>query len=333
MTDKLRMAVVGVGHFGRFHAEKIAGLGRARLVAVSDTDPERAAEVAAAHGAEPVTDYRALIGNVDAVSVAVPTVSHYGVVKDLLEQGIHVLVEKPLAHDLKSAGELVELSERRGVILRVGHLPRFYGETAALRRLVSRPLYIDSVRIAPFKTRGTDVNVVLDLMIHDLDLILSLVDAPVTAVDAAGAPVFTPEEDIATVRLKFANGCIASITASRIGLKTERKMRIFQPNTYLTADFDRQIVSCFRKREGATLPGLAGIDASEERYEAVDALQREVEAFVDVVAGVPPAVEPVSGREALRALEIAMQINDCLRAHARLVAEASGMGPAAPVVP
>jgi predicted dehydrogenase len=328
MTNALRMAVVGVGYFGRLHAEKVANLDGVRLVAVADIDVVRAAEVATEFGTEAVSDHRALFGEIDAVCVAAPTRAHYSLASDFLRHGVHVLVEKPIAHDLEAAQRLVDLARRRRMILQVGHLPRFYEETAALRSRIDCPLYIDSVRIAPFKTRGTDVNVVLDLMIHDLDLVLSLVDVPVAEVDAAGAPVFSPSEDIAMVRLKFANGCIANITASRIGMKTERKMRIFQPNAYITADFDRRTVMCFRKRGEAVYPEIPAIDVEEQQCEETDALRREIATFTASVAGRPlpvPALPPVTGEEGLQALKAALAVTDRLRAHARLVAERTGI--------
>ncbi|MBI4185318.1 MAG: Gfo/Idh/MocA family oxidoreductase [Proteobacteria bacterium] len=324
------MAVVGVGHFGLFHAEKIAALACARLVAVADTDPARAREAGRRFGVPALGDAGELIGAVDAVSVVVPTLAHFEVASRFLDRGVHVLVEKPIAHDLDSARRLVALAEARGAVLQVGHLPRFYAVTEGLKARITRPLYIECVRIAPFKPRGTDVNVILDLMIHDLDLVLSLVEAPLISVDAAGAPVLSPSEDIASARLKFADGCIASITASRISLKTERKMRIFQPDSYVTVDFDRQRAVFMRKGEGWLAPGIPRIESDEQTYEEGDALRREIESFVAAArAGRQPAV---SGRDGLRALEAAIQVTESLRAHARLVeavASAAAQAPAA----
>ena len=319
----MKLAVIGVGHFGSYHAEKAANLERAELVAVADTDKARAEEIAAKHGTSVVADYRDLIGKVDAVSIAVPTSHHEEVATAFLDAACHVLVEKPIAHDIDSARRMIELARARDVVLQVGHLPRFYDVVEGLSADIANPLFIDAVRIAPFKTRGTDVNVILDLMVHDLDLILTLVDAPLVSVDAAGAPVISETEDIANARLKFANGCVATITASRISLKTERKMRIFQGDAYFTIDFDAGRVRVIRKGSSGRelMPGVPDVDIKEEVYEEGDALEREVNAFLGaVIEGTAPMV---SGEDGLRALEAALRVNDSMRDHAAFVAEAA----------
>ncbi len=326
MPPPVKMAVIGVGHFGAYHAEKAATLPRAELVAVADVDLGRAQEIASLHGTQAVTDYRDLIGEVDAVSIAVPTSLHEEVATPFLDSACHVLVEKPIAHDVDSATRMIELAQKRGVVLQVGHLPRFYDVVERLSADVARPLFIDAVRIAPFKTRGTDVNVILDLMVHDLDLVLTLVDAPLVSVDAAGAPVISETEDIANARLKFANGCVATITASRISLKTERKMRIFQGDAYFTIDFDASRVRAIRKSNSGRelMPGVPDVDIKEEVYEEGDALKREIDAFLtSVIEGTPPLV---SGKDGLRALEAALMVNESLRAHAAFVAEVDQCG-------
>ena len=320
MKAPLDMAVIGVGHFGRFHAEKIAALDGANLVAVADTDAEKAREIGGKFGAEAVSDFRDLFGRIDAACVVVPTKRHFDVAGACLENGVHVLVEKPITDDLATAKKLVALSERRGRTLQVGHLARFSGVVEALRRQVKRPLYVDSVRIAPYKPRGTDVNVILDLMVHDLDLILSLVDAPPIGLDAAGAPVISPSEDIASARIKFANGCIANITASRISFKTERKMRVFEPDAYTTVDFVTQRIRTLRKGDGSAAPGLPGIDGDKRRYDEGDALEREIGSFVDAVLNDRAPVVP--GADGVRALEAALRVNESLRAHLEFVREA-----------
>ena len=246
MDAPISMAVVGVGYFGKLHAEKILRLPNATLAAVVDIDAKRAAEVGCLFGVDAVTDYRDLLGKIDAVCVVVPTAEHYEIAHAFLEHGADVLVEKPMTNDLDSARKLTQIARRKKRVLQVGHLERYSGMVEALQQRIHRPLYIDSVRIAPFKPRGTDVNVILDLMIHDLDLILCLVDAPIISVDAAGSSVFSDSEDIASARIKFANGCIANIVASRISLKTERRMRIFEPHQYVTVDFDRRTITTMR---------------------------------------------------------------------------------------
>ena len=317
MSAPINMAVIGAGHFGQFHAAKIAGLKNATLVAIADPEIKQARKIAKKYGAEAVSDFRDLFGRIDAACVVVPTRFHYEVASACLENGIDVLVEKPITDDLDSAKELVALSAQHERVLQVGHLVRFSGVVEALRRQVKRPLYIDSVRIAPYKPRGTDVNVVMDLMVHDLDLILSLVDAPLVSLDAAGTPVISPSEDIASARLKFANGCIANITASRISLKTERKMRIFEPDTYVTVDFDAQRIRTLRKGKGSLLPGIPKIDNEEQQYDEGDALEQEISSFVDaIMSGHAPVV---SGEDGVKALEAALQVNESLRAHLEFV--------------
>lgn len=323
MSEPLSMAVVGVGHFGRYHAQKIARLPGVRLTALADLDGDRAATVAReleAEGAapEPVTDHRALLGRVDAVSVVVPTLSHVDIALEFIESGADVLVEKPIANDLQGGRRLVEAARRHGRILQVGHLERFSGVAESLRESLNRPLFIDSVRIGPFKPRGTDVSVILDLMIHDLDLILSLVDAPILSVDAAGAPVFSEREDIASARLKFDNGCIANITASRISLKTERRMRIFQPDAYISVDFDKRAIRTVRKGSGASpFPGVPPVAIAERDYSEGDPLEREMAAFVAAVRARSAPI--VSGEDGLRALDAAIQVTESLRRHAAFV--------------
>jgi predicted dehydrogenase len=311
--DKIRTAVIGVGYFGRFHAEKYAGLGRSTLTAIADTDRERASAIAEKHQVTPVFDYRELFGQVDAVSIAVPTPLHYEVAKAFLEQDVHVLIEKPITENLAQADELIQLAAENGKVLQVGHLERFSAARLGLEGVLDQPLFIECNRIAAFKPRGSDVSVTLDLMIHDIDMIQHLVKAPVSEVDAAGAPVFSSEEDIANARLHFANGCIANVTASRISTKSERKMRIFQHDAYIMIDFVNKKVLVARRGEGEMLPGVPKIDVEEHNYEEEDILEREIEAFLESVAsGRPPLV---SGEDGRLALETALLINESLHLH------------------
>src|SRR5207302_1355230 len=245
---RLRAAVIGVGYLGRFHAEKYAANSGAELVAVADIDPARARAVAAALGVEAVTDHRALLGRIDCASVAVPTPLHHAVAGDLLEAGVDVLVEKPLTTTVDEGKALLELAVRRGRVLQVGHLERFNPAIRALDGIVREPRFIECHRLAPFTERGTDVDVVLDLMIHDLDVILSMMPSPLRSVEAVGVPVLTNSVDIANARLRFANGGIANLTASRVSLKRERKLRIFQPDAYLAVDYgERRVRICRRE--------------------------------------------------------------------------------------
>lgn len=310
----LRTGVVGVGYFGKFHAQKYATLPSSRLVAVSDLDEAQAQRIAAEHGCAAVADHRALIGQVDAVSVVVPTVAHFAVVRDFLEAGVHVLVEKPITDSLEQADALIEIAHRRGVVLQVGQLERFSAAADLARSgIIDSPLYIEANRIAPFQTRATDTNVVLDLMIHDIDLILTIVDSPVVQVDAVGAPVISPTEDIANTRLRFANGCIANITASRVSTKTERVMRIFQRESYVIVDSLNKRSVIMRKGGTPPLPGLPPITVDQQEFAEGDKLEREIAAFLHSVAtGAPPAV---SGEDGRRTLEAALRIQTSLREH------------------
>ncbi|MDP7342505.1 MAG: Gfo/Idh/MocA family oxidoreductase [Alphaproteobacteria bacterium] len=316
------MGVAGVGYFGKFHAAKIAAAPGAELVAVADSDGARAHKVAALHGATGCADARDMAGQIDAVAIAVPTRAHFEVAQAFLEAGVHVLLEKPIADNLDDAGRLIALAAEKELVLQIGHLPRFSGAAEFLRRRLDNPLFIESLRIAPFKPRGTDVSVVLDLMIHDLDFILSLVRAPIASIDAAGAAVFSDSEDIANARVKFENGCIANITASRISLKTERQMRIFQSDAYIAVDFDKRKTRIVGKKSAGPIAGLADVALEEESYEEVDELEREIEAFIAAVKnGTPPVV---SGEDGRRALEAALSVADSLSANWGIVQAATG---------
>ena len=311
MTGRIRTAVIGLGHFGRFHADKYARLAQSQLVGVVDADPARAAEVGRKLKCEPFTDYRALFGKVDAVSVVVPTQMHHEVALACLNAGIHVLVEKPITETLEQADALIRAAAEHKRVLQVGHLQRFLLQRLGADTAIKNPLYIEAVRIAPYKPRGTDVGVTLDLMIHDIDMVLALVQAPVTAVDAVGAPVVSPTEDIANTRLRFANGCVANITASRVSLKTERKMRIFQRDAYVSIDLHNRKYTLLRKGSGkAWFPGLPPIDREERSFAEGDDLEAEIAAFLAAVAsGKPPLV---SGEDGRRALETAMKVTASL---------------------
>jgi predicted dehydrogenase len=322
VAKKLKMGVAGVGHFGKFHAAKIAASPAAELVAVADSNGGQAREVAALYGISGFDEPRDMLGQIDAVTVAVPTRAHFEVAQGFLEAGVHVLLEKPIADNLDDAKRLIALAQEKNLVLQIGHLPRFSGAAQFLHRRLNNPLFIESLRIAPFKPRGTDVSVILDLMIHDLDFILSLVQAPIASIDAAGAPVFSDSEDIANARVKFANGCIANITASRISLKTERQMRIFQSDAYIAVDFDKRKTRIVGKKSAGPVGGFSDVDVEEEGYEEVDELEREVEAFIAAVRdGTPPVV---SGEDGLRALEAVLSVADSLSANWDIVQAATG---------
>ena len=307
INRKMRTAVVGVGYLGAFHAEKYAMLPESELVAVVDIDRERAESLAARLGTKAFTDHRDILGMVDAVSISVPTQYHFGVARDFLQHGIGILLEKPITTTLEEADELIRIARDKGAVLQVGHLERFNPVVMALAGILIEPRFIESIRIAPFKPRGTDVNVVLDLMIHDIDIIQHLINSPIVRIDSIGAPVFTEEEDIANARIQFENGCVANVTASRISLKSERRMRIFQSDAYITLDFQNKKIAVFRKGDGEMFPGIPNVTIDQQELGQGDVLKTEIESFLaSVAAGSEPVVTGEDGR---RALETALRIN------------------------
>jgi predicted dehydrogenase len=314
----IRAAVVGVGHFGQHHAEKLARVDGASLVAVADIDAARAREVAGRFGVEATCDYRTLLGRVEAVSIATPPSTHGAIARCFLENGVHVLVEKPITNDLAEAESLVRLAYQKGRVLQVGHLERFSSAGRAIRRLVDRPVYIDASRIGPYRPgRGDETNAVLDLMIHDLDLILQIVNSPIESVDAVGAPVFSEVEDIANSRIGFANGCVANLTVSRVSLRAERKMKIFEENSYTYIDFLNKKVRIVRRPAGRRGDGLGGLESDEIPFVAVDSLQEEIRSFINAVrTGAPPEV---TGEDGCRALAAALRVVGSLQANWRRV--------------
>ena len=320
MSEKLKTAVIGVGHFGQRHAEKYAAIEAADFIAVADSDGARSREIAGKHGVEALSDYRDLIGRVDAVSICAPTSLHREIAGTCLEGGLHVLIEKPIAETVEQAAQLIEIAERQGRIIQVGHLERFSPAYFAMAENIGKPLFIEASRISPFNPRVTDVSVVLDLMIHDIDLIAALVGEPITAIDAVGAPVVSQYEDIVNSRVSFANGCVANLTASRISLKTERVMRIFQPDRYIKADLAARTVLVQRKGDGEMFPGIPNIEEETLEFGEADSLLREIESFVDTVqSGGQPVVDGAAG---LAAVETAQKITDSLRSHRRKLEDA-----------
>lgn len=313
MGKKITCAVIGTGYLGKFHAEKYAALGNCELVAVVDTDAEAAARVAEKVGTQPLTDYRELLGKVDAVSIVVPTSYHYAVAKDFLMAGSHVLVEKPITVTVEEADELITLAKARHLKLMVGHLERFNAAILGLDLVREKPLFIESHRLAPFNPRANDVSVVLDLMIHDIDIILDLVDSEVERIDAKGVTVLTSDTDIANARLTFRNGCVANVTASRASLKIERKMRMFMPNRYISVDFQNRVLAEYRKGEKEMFPGIPEILSEESTFENGDALMEEIRHFVGCIeTGQEPLVSGSAGR---RALATAIEITRLLQQH------------------
>jgi predicted dehydrogenase len=313
--SKIRAAVIGVGYLGRFHAQKYAQLPGCELVAVVDGREDVRKTVAGEVGSEAVADYQELLGKVDAVSVVTPTPAHFEIADAFLAAGAHVLVEKPITETPEQARALIARAKAADRILQVGHLERFNAAVLAAEPYLNSPRFIECVRLAPYKERGTDVNVVLDLMIHDIDLVQSLANSEIESIDAIGTPVFSGEIDIANARIRFANGCVANTTASRVSLKTERKLRIFEDAAYISLDLHQKILTLIRKREGVPQEGQLPVSIEEANLEQGDALKSEIESFLDCIRNHKRPI--VSGEDGLRALETAIRISE--QVHANLV--------------
>lgn len=307
----VKVAIVGVGYFGTRHANTLKSMQGVEIVAVCDLMQERAQEAASKLGCAAVTDYRSLPAEVEAVSIAVPTRAHFRVGRDLLLAGKHVLVEKPITANLNEADELDRIARQQGLILQVGHLERFNPAVMSLNDLLDRPRFIECRRISPFQDRGTDVNVVLDLMIHDLDLVLSIVRSPLDQIEAIGVPILSEAEDIANARLRFADGCTVNITASRVSWKKERTMRIFQPDAYILLDLNEGKLAVTRKQMDTSVGGLPLLTHEEQRFETGENLRRELESFLDCVRTRRQPL--VNAADARRALAAALIITEQLR--------------------
>ncbi len=320
-TRRLRVGLAGAGHFGRYHALKLAASGRAQLVGVHDRNPERAAIVAAEVGVRPL-GLADLLAVCEAVVVAVPAAAHHAIAAAALLAGRHVLVEKPIATTLAEADALAALAAARGLVLQVGHLERFSAAHGAILGRAGSVLYVEASRIGPFKARGTDVSVVLDLMIHDLDLVLELVASPIVAVDAVGAPVASAREDMANARLRFASGAVATIGASRVANRVERRMRVFGAQGCVSVDFAARRVSIAARGRGEPLAGAPGFGTESTSWQEHDALEAEQAAFIAAVLdGAPVVVDAAAGR---RALEAALRVEAAI-AESRAQMLASGL--------
>ncbi len=296
---KLKVAVVGVGHLGKEHARIYHNLPQVELVGVVDTDAERAGQIAGQYNTQGYTNVKDIAGKIDAASIVVPTDKHYSVAKTLLKAGVHLLVEKPITSTLGQARRLVALADDHRAILQVGHIERFNPIVQELVQLVDNPKFIEIHRLSPFSARGTEVGVVFDLMIHDIDIILGLVSDEVKRIEAVGVEVLTPSEDIANTRITFRNGCVANLTASRVSQERMRKIRVFQPDSYLSLDYYKQEGVCFRKQGKDIL-------RRELRAGKEEPLRQELSSFIQtVLSGARPLV---SGDDAVRALAVADKI-------------------------
>lgn len=323
MTKPIKIAVIGVGHLGQHHARIYSEMPNVELVAVVDIDEERSRRIAQEYKTSAYTEYTQVLKRVDVASIAVPTELHYRISKDFLNAGVHILIEKPMTQTLGEADELLRLAKKKKLVLQVGHIERFNPAVSALNRVIKEPRFIECHRLGPFKPRAANIGVVMDLMIHDIDIILSLVNSPVKRIEAVGVPVLSQEEDIANTRITFENGCIANITASRVTKEEIRKIRIFQRDAYLSLDYINQELLVYRRE--ITPDGRVRIIPSQPEIEKIEPLKLELEAFIHAVQrGQEPLVSGEAGREALAiAWEISRQIKPQRRIMI-LAGEASG---------
>jgi predicted dehydrogenase len=310
--DPVKVAVIGVGYLGRYHAQKYASIPEARLLYCVDADGARAGEVAKETGARPAEDYREVLHEVDAVSIAVPTPRHFEVARDCLKAGCDILLEKPVTETVAQADELIALARDKGRIFMTGHLERFNPPIMKLKDALVKPAFIEADRLGPFRERAANIDVVLDLMIHDLDIVLSFVRAKVRRISAVGIPVLSDKVDIANARIEFQNGAAANLTASRVSLgEAVRKIRIFQHQSYISIDYQAQKMAVFTLGEGRADDPMSRIMIEEVKLDRQDALEQEVRSFLHSVRtrGEPP----VSGEDGKRALETAIAVMDCIR--------------------
>lgn len=312
---KLRVGVVGVGYLGEFHAEKYARMREVELLGIVDIDKSRAEHVAGKVNAKAYQNHKDLFGKVDAVSIVVPTSVHYAVARDFLQNNIDILIEKPITETTEEADKLIRLSESKNLIIQVGHLERFNPAIVALKDIVEKPMFIEAHRLSIFKNRCTDVSVVLDLMIHDIDLILNFVRSEIIDIRASGVPVISDFVDIANARLEFESGCVANVTASRISTKNERKIRLFQKDAYVSVDFSKRGITIIQQNSEFNEGLIPGMDIKQVNLETGDALENELKSFVKmVIRRESPTVTAQMGRDALEvALNITHQIEDNVR--------------------
>ena len=315
MTDKIKTAVIGVGHLGQAHARVHASLEQSELVAVCDINESQGRAIADRHATRYVHDYRELLDRVEAVSIATPTFNHHEIARDFLEAGVHVLVEKPIARTIEEADDLISVAESKNLILQVGHIERFNPAFVALSARIERPRFFEAHRMAVFTPRSLDIDVVMDLMVHELDIIASLVKSEVVKLDAVGVPILTPKIDLANARLEFADGCVANITASRVSGERLRKLRVFQPNEYYSLDYAEQQVATVKLTPPKTAGALPEISPLGLQIEKREPLLAEIESFIATVQSRSAPV--VSGAEGRRALALAIEVLEKIKAHSK----------------
>lgn len=313
MSQTIKTAVIGVGHLGKEHARIYHTLETSELVAVCDTNESNGRAIAEKYGVRFVRDYRELLGEVAAVSVATPTVNHHEATCAFLEAGVGVLVEKPISRTLAEADEMIRLAETNNAVLQVGHIERFNPAFQALLKQISNPKFFEAHRMGIFTMRSLDIDVVMDLMVHELDIIASLAGSEVVRIEAVGIPILTQKIDLANARLEFANGCIANITASRVASERLRKLRVFQPNEYYSLDYAEQMVGMFKLTPPKSTGALPEIVAQGLEVTKREPLLAEIESFVSAVRNQTTPV--VTGAEGRRALALALEVLDKIKAH------------------
>lgn len=312
--NEIRVGVIGVGYLGQYHAEKYSQMDNVNLVGVADIDQARAEAIAARYDSRAFTDYRDLLCKVDAVSIVVPTESHFDVGLESLKRDVDVMIEKPMTTTLEQADKLIEIAETKRRILQVGHLERFNPAVLALKDFITRPMFIEVHRLSIFKDRSTDVSVVLDLMIHDIDILLNIVKSDIQSIHAAGVPVICEHADIANVRMQFNSGCVANVTASRISTKNQRKIRIFQKDTYISVDFASREITLIRRNEKNSNSVVPGMEFQQMCFTEADVLEDELTSYVQSVSTrKAPVVSGHAGRKALAvALDIMGQVDEAI---------------------
>jgi predicted dehydrogenase len=303
-NKKIKVGVVGIGHLGNYHLQKYRNLEDCDIVAVSDVSAERAGKAAEIYQCAAFDDYHSMFGKIDAVSIAVPTIDHYMVARDFLAAGVDVLIEKPICTTLEEADELIELAQKRKLVLQVGFVERFNPAIMALEKVIQKPLFIESHRLHPFFERGIDVDVILDLMIHDLDIIVKFVNSPVTGVEAAGVPILSEKIDISNARISFASGCIANVTASRISAKTMQKIRFFGVEGYHSVDCQKREILSLGK--GKNEAGQMQITQNNIEVGSHDPLEEEIRSFINAVINRSQPL--ISGEDARKSLSLAVEI-------------------------
>lgn len=306
----LKTAVIGAGHLGKYHAEKYHLLSSSQLTHICDTDKNLAEKYASQYDSASITDYHQLIGKVNAVSIVTPSQTHFKIAKCMLENNIHVLLEKPMTTTLAEADALIALAEKNQLVLQIGHIERYNPTFNGLLKHLNKPKYIEANRVAPFSIRNTDVPVTLDLMIHSIDLILSMVNSKIKGISAIGTSVLTQNIDIANARIEFTCGTIANITASRVSFSTKREMRIFQHNQFIQADFQNKLLSIHQKGDKETSPGIAELIATNEVFDDNDALLDEINDFLDSI--IHKKTPLVTGEDGRNALATAIKINQLI---------------------